>query len=433
MKKISKNVLLVSSVGLAGSAFAVTNTHPVFAANNAATNANSSQDVASAQTQVNEAQKEVDQTQSQLNAAEGQLSTANNNLDQKNADLQKAKEAVDNANSKVASASSDNSSAQSQLDKSQSDVDSANSDYQDAVKEDKDQQQKVADAESELKDKQGQLDEIHKKNSDINAQIDSTNSDINNYQSQISDLQKKKDELTPKLDAAQEALNAKQQKIDAATQDLQKAQKDLGEATSTNEQFPLPQSYIDYVTGKSIDWDTATKDLQEAAASYTSPFADGDASDNVYDDPSALSDSDRKRLNLYVKNLIDSINSQVGSTNKMTVTDGSLELAKRYTQKFQSSNEKLFRKNDAIKLAASNMGLVDYAVIGYDIAADRHRTTKMSEIAKAAFDLITQQLADPSTYKHIIDNNCYLSVAVTTQDDKFYVCFLPPAPSPYLL
>lgn len=61
MKKISKNILLVSSVGLAGSAFVVTNTHPVFAASNAATNANSSQDVTSAQTQVNDAQKEVDQ------------------------------------------------------------------------------------------------------------------------------------------------------------------------------------------------------------------------------------------------------------------------------------------------------------------------------------------------------------------------------------
>jgi|GEM_PF-6644623 len=61
MKKISKNILLVSSVGLAGSTFAVTNTHPVFVASNAATNANSSQDVASAQTQVNEAQKEVNQ------------------------------------------------------------------------------------------------------------------------------------------------------------------------------------------------------------------------------------------------------------------------------------------------------------------------------------------------------------------------------------
>lgn len=394
MKKILKNVLLVSSVGLAGYAFAVTNTHPVFAASNAATNANSSQDVVSAQTQVNEAQKKVDQTQSQLNAAESQLSTANNNLDQKNADLQNAKEAVDNANSKVASASSDNSSAQSQLDRAQSDVDSANS-------------------------------------------------DINNYQSQISDLQKKKDGLSPKLDAAQEALNAKQQKIDAATQDLQKAQKDLGEATSTNEQFPLPQSYIDYVTGKSTDWDTAKKDLQDAIANHTYPFTDGDASDTVYDDPSALSDSDSKRLSFYVKNLIDSIKSQVSSQNKLTITNSSLEYAKRYTQNYQNSKY-LFRKINAIDSASAEMGINQYAVNGNDIAANRqvtglsigymgtyysYGTTKMSEIAKAAFDLVTQDLANSANYNNIINSNGYFSVAVTTQDDKFYVCLLTINPS----
>ncbi|APG68018.1 SEC10/PgrA surface exclusion domain-containing protein [Lactobacillus delbrueckii subsp. lactis] len=447
MKKISKNVLLVSSVGLAGSAFAVTNTHPVFAASNAATNANSSQDVASAQTQVNEAQKEVDQTQSQLNAAESQLSTANNNLDQKNTDLQKAKDAVDNANEKVATASRYNSFIQSNLSEAQSHLDSANRDYQDAVKDNQDQQQKVADAQSDFKSKNNQLDEIQKKNNDINAQIDSANSDINNYQGQITDLQKKKDELSPKLDAAQQALNAKQPKIDSATQDLQNAQKDLGEATSTNEQLTLPQSYIDYVTGKSTDWDTAKKDLQDAIANHSYPFTDGDASDTVYDDPSALSDSDSKRLSLYVKNLIDSINSQVGSQGKLTITDGSLAYAKRYTQEYQNSNY-VFRKYNAIKSASSIIGLDEYAVTGYDIAANRqvtgwsqvaingyvhtyynYGTTNMSEITKAAFDLVTQQLADPSNYKNITDSNGYFSVAVTTQDDKFYVCLLTINPS----
>lgn len=444
MKKISKNVLLVSSVGLAGSAFAVTNTHPVFAANNAATNANSSQDVASAQTQVNEAQKEVDQTQSQLNAAESQLSTANNNLDQKNADLQKAQKAVNDA---TINEDANNALAQAAIDKAQSEVDYTNSEYQDAVKENNDRQKDLADAENDINDEQAKLDNIHKKNSDINAQINSANSDINNYQSRISDLQKKKDELSPKLDAAQEALNAKQPKIDSAAQDLQKAQKDLGETTSTNEQLTLPQSYINYVTGKSTDWDTAKKDLQDAIANHTYPFTDGDASDTVYDDPSALSDSDSKRLSFYVKNLIDSIKSQVSSQNKLTITNSSLEYAKRYTQNYQNSNY-LFRKINAIDSASAEMGINQYAVNGNDIAANRqvtgwsqisingymrtyysYGTTKMSEIAKAAFDLVTQDLANSANYNNIINSNGYFSVAVTTQDDKFYVCLLTINPS----
>ncbi|WP_201331106.1 SEC10/PgrA surface exclusion domain-containing protein [Lactobacillus nasalidis] len=444
MKKISKNVLLVSSVGLAGSAFAVTNTHPVFAASNATTSTSSSQDVASAQTQVNEAQKEVDQTQSQLNSAEDQLSTANSDLDQKNADLQKAKKAVNDA---TINEDTNNALAQAAIDKAQSEVNYANNEYQDAVKENNDRQKDLTDAENDINSEQAKLDEIHKKNSDINTQIDSANSDINNYQGQINDLQKKKDELSPKLDAAQQALNVKQPQIDAATQNLQNAQKDLGEAKSVNEQFTLPESYINYVTGKSTDWDTAKKDLQDAVASHTYPFTDGDASDTVYNDPSALSNSDSKRLSLYVKNLIESIQSQVSSQNKLTITNGSLEYAKRYTQDYQNSNY-VFRKYNAINAAATEMGINQSSVIGYDIAANRqvtgwsqvsingyvrtyydYGTTSMSEIAKAAFDLVTQELADPNNYKDIINNNGYFSVAVTTQDDKFYVCLLTINPS----
>ena len=204
----------------------------------------------------------------------------------------------------------------------------------------------------------------------------------------------------------------------------------------------LPQSYIDYVTGKSTDWDTAKKDLQDVVNSHTYPFTDGDENDTVYDDPAALSETDQKRLDFYVKSLIDSVKSQVGSTSKLTITDGSLEFAKRYTQEYQSSNY-VFRKYNAIKSASSIMGLDEYAVTGYDIAANRQvtsrsisiingyvynsyefGTTKMSEIAKAAFDLVTQELANPTDYNNIINNNGYFSVAVTTQDDKFYVCLL---------
>ncbi|MHC6247661.1 SEC10/PgrA surface exclusion domain-containing protein [Lactobacillus delbrueckii] len=255
-------------------------------------------------------------------------------------------------------------------------------------------------------------------------------------------MQQEKSESDAKLASAQSDLAEKKQKADSASQALQTAKKDLSSATSTNESLTLPQSYIDYVTGKSTDWDTAKKDLQDVVNNHTYPFTDGDENDTVYDDPAALSESDQKRLDFYVKSLIDSVKSQVGSTSKLTITDGSLEFAKRYTQEYQSSNY-VFRKYNAIKSASSIMGLDEYAVTGYDIAANRQvtsrsisiingyiynsyefGTTKMSEIAKAAFDLVTQELANPTDYNNIINNNGYFSVAVTTQDDKFYVCLL---------
>lgn len=98
MKKISKNVLLVSSVGLAGSAFAVTNTHPVFAASNASKKTT----VANDQAKVKSAQKSVDQTQSKLTQVQNDLNTANKDLAQKETELANAKSTAEAANSKVA-------------------------------------------------------------------------------------------------------------------------------------------------------------------------------------------------------------------------------------------------------------------------------------------------------------------------------------------
>lgn len=55
MKIFSKKLMLVSSVGLAGSAFAVTNTHPVFAASNTSKKTT----VANYQAKVKSAQKRL--------------------------------------------------------------------------------------------------------------------------------------------------------------------------------------------------------------------------------------------------------------------------------------------------------------------------------------------------------------------------------------
>jgi SEC10/PgrA surface exclusion-like protein len=443
MKKISKNVLLVSSVGLAGSAFAVTNTHPVFAANNASKKTT----VANDQAKVKSAQKSVDQTQSKLTQVQNELNTANKDLAQKETELANAKSTAEAANSKVAAPNKSNDEAQSALKQAQAATDSANSDYQNAVKDSTDKQKDLTDSQNKVTNLEKQLTDGEKNNNDIKQSVTEKNNKISDNQKTLSGLQQEKSESDAKLASAQSDLAEMKQKADSASQALQTAKKDLSSATSTNESLTLPQSYIDYVTGKSTDWDTAKKDLQDVVNNHTYPFTDGDENDTVYDDPAALSESDQKRLDFYVKSLIDSVKSQVGSTSKLTITDGSLEFAKRYTQEYQNSNY-VFRKYNAIKSASSIMGLNEYAVTGYDIAANRQvtsrsisiingyiynsyefGTTKMSEIAKAAFDLVTQELANPTDYNNIINNNGYFSVAVTTQDDKFYVCLLTIKPA----
>lgn len=416
MKKISKNVLLVSSVGLAGSAFAVTNTHPVFAASNASKKTT----VANDQAKVKSAQKSVDQTQSKLTQVQNDLNTANKDLAQKETELANAKSTAEAANSKVAAPNKSNDEAQSALKQAQAATDSANSDYQNAVKDSTDKQKDLTDSQNKVTNLEKQLTDGEKNNNDIKQKVTEKNNKISDNQKTLSGLQQEKSESDAKLASAQSDLAEMKQKADSASQALQAAKKDLSSATSTNESLTLPQSYIDYVTGKSTDWDTAKKDLQDVVNNHTYPFTDGDENDTVYNDPAALSESDQKRLDFYVKSLIDSVKSQVGSTSKLTITDGSLEFAKRYTQEYQNSNY-VFRKYNAIKSASSIMGLDEYAVTGYDIAANRQvtsrsisiingyiynsyefGTTKMSEIAKAAFDLVTQELANPADYNNII-------------------------------
>ncbi|PKZ83172.1 methyltransferase [Lactobacillus delbrueckii] len=403
--------------------------------------------MANDQAKVKSAQKSVDQTQSKLTQVQNELNTANKDLAQKETELANAKSTAEAANSKVAAPNKSNDEAQSALKQAQAATDSANSDYQNAVKDSTDKQKDLTDSQNKVTNLEKQLTDGEKNNNDIKQSVTEKNNKISDNQKTLSGLQQEKSESDAKLASAQSDLAEMKQKADSASQALQTAKKDLSSATSTNESLTLPQSYIDYVTGKSTDWDTAKKDLQDVVNNHTYPFTDGDENDTVYDDPAALSESDQKRLDFYVKSLIDSVKSQVGSTSKLTITDGSLEFAKRYTQEYQNSNY-VFRKYNAIKSASSIMGLNEYAVTGYDIAANRQvtsrsisiingyiynsyefGTTKMSEIAKAAFDLVTQELANPTDYNNIINNNGYFSVAVTTQDDKFYVCLLTIKPA----
>ena len=375
MRKISKNILLISSVGLASSAFAVTATHPVFAASNTSKKTT----VANDQAKVKSAQNSVNQTQSKLTKAQNDLNTVNKDLTQKETDLANAKNATEAANGKVAAPNKSNNEAQSALKQAQAATDSANSNYQNAVKDNTDKQKDLTDSQNKVTNLEKQLTDGEKNNNDIKQKVTDKNNEISDNQKTLSGLQQEKSKSDAKLSSAQNNLTEKKQKADSASQALQTAKKDLGSATSTNESLTLPQSYIDYVTGKSTDWDTAKKDLQDVVNSHTYPFTDGDENDTVYDDPAALSETDQKRLDFYVKSLIDSVKSQVGSTSKLTITDGSLEFAKRYTQEYQSSNY-VFRKYNAIKSASSIMGLDEYAVTGYDIAANRQVTSRSISI-----------------------------------------------------
>lgn len=202
MKKISKNVLLVSSVGLAGSAFAVTNTHPVFAASNASKKTT----VANDQAKVKSAQKKINQIQSKLKTAESQLNKANSDLSSKSAALQKAKKAVDAANSTIDAASA----AQIKSDQvNENLLNAADTEYLVALQANSTQQQKAANAESDLKSKHSLLDGINDED-DIDIVIEDIDNERMETQDSIEDYQYL-------IDSSREQLEAAQQRGDDAT------------------------------------------------------------------------------------------------------------------------------------------------------------------------------------------------------------------------
>lgn len=203
MKKILKDVLLVSSVGLAGSAFAVPNTHPVFAASSTSKKTT----VANDQAKVKSAQKKINQIQSKLKIAESQLNKANNALTAKSTDLQNAKKAVDTANGTIAYALS----VSIKLDQIKEEFSGGDLEYEYlvALQANNNQQTKAANAESDLKNKHSLLDGINDED-DIDIVIENIDNERMESQDSIEGYQHL-------IDSSREQLEAAQQRGDDAT------------------------------------------------------------------------------------------------------------------------------------------------------------------------------------------------------------------------
>lgn len=202
MKIFSKKLMLVSSVGLAGSAFAVTNTHPVFAASNTSKKTT----VANYQAKVKSAQKKINQIQSKLKTAESQLNKANSDLSSKSAALQKAKKAVDAANSIIDAASA----AQIKSDQvNENLLNAADTEYLAALQANSTQQQKAANAESDLQNKHSLLDHTVQ-DEDIDSLIEGINNDRMENQDSVESYQYL-------IKSSHEQLEAAEQSGDEAT------------------------------------------------------------------------------------------------------------------------------------------------------------------------------------------------------------------------
>ncbi|MGO1442451.1 MAG: hypothetical protein ACTHVJ_04455 [Lactobacillus delbrueckii] len=202
MKIFSKKLMLVSSVGLAGSAFAVTNTHPVFAASNTSKKTT----VANYQAKVKSAQKKINQIQSKLKTAESQLNKANSDLSSKSAALQKAKKAVDAANSIIDAASA------AQIKSAQVNenlLNAADTEYLAALQANSTQQQKAANAESDLQNKHSLLDHTVQ-DEDIDSLIEGINNDRMENQDSVESYQYL-------IKSSHEQLEAAEQSGDEAT------------------------------------------------------------------------------------------------------------------------------------------------------------------------------------------------------------------------
>ncbi|MGF0071838.1 SEC10/PgrA surface exclusion domain-containing protein [Streptococcus orisratti] len=372
-----------------------------------------------------------------INTAKEQVATATANVTATSAAQSTVQEAVNHQTAVVTQAEAKQTQASEAVNK-------ANSANEDA-------KQNLSTAETALTNAKVQEERAQKEVSAVEAEIaettaknQKTNEDI---QTQETALAKANDELKQANANKSEAIaqvNELQAEITAKENDIASVNNSITslkqkQDTAQSElsglgTYTLPQSYIDYVNGKSTDWDKAIEDLKNISNNYR--FVD--QYERGYSDPATITRDDSKNLNIYVASLINNILKQLGKS-EVKLAEGSLDFASDYTANFQDSNA-TFKVFVAGQAAAQKQNIDNWKIKNYGIQSNRTITgystifdqygmrteytyddTSLNKIRYAAYDLVDQYLKDPDNFKNITDVNGYLAVSVSSDDQNYYV------------
>lgn len=372
-----------------------------------------------------------------INTAKEQVATATANVAATSAAQSTVQEAVNHQTAVVTQAEAKQTQASEAVNK-------ANSANEDA-------KQNLSTAETALTNAKVQEERAQKEVSAVEAEIaettaknQKTNEDI---QTQETALAKANDELKQANANKSEAIaqvNELQAEITAKENDIASVNNSITslkqkQDTAQSElsglgTYTLPQSYIDYVNGKSTDWDKAIEDLKNISNNYR--FVD--QYERGYSDPATITRDDSKNLNIYVASLINNILKQLGKS-EVKLAEGSLDFASDYTANFQDSNA-TFKVFVAGQAAAQKQNIDNWKIKNYGIQSNRTITgystifdqygmrteytyddTSLNKIRYAAYDLVDQYLKDPDNFKNITDVNGYLAVSVSSDDQNYYV------------
>lgn len=382
MKIFSKKLMLVSSVGLAGSAFAVTNTHPVFAASNTSKKTT----VANYQAKVKSVQKKINQIQSKLKTAESQLNKANSDLSSKSAALQKAKKAVDAANSIIDAASA------AQIKSAQVNenlLNAADTEYVVALQENNNQQTKAANAESDLKNKHSLLDGINDED-DIDIVIE----DIDNERMESQDSIEGYQYL---IDSSREQLEAAQQRGDDATykqlvakneewkQELQKEQAKVDrykELIAVLETLPdKHQSLSEYFNSADSEVSEQKELAQKTAAKVQSAKAKLDAAQAAFNSAEQKANTAQAAANK-AQTELSSLKKQLQAAQE--AYDSAAKMQSSASKNVDTLKQKLAIAKANLALAKAELALVQAKKTTTKKATTKKKATKKASKKKVA-------------------------------------------------
>lgn len=372
-----------------------------------------------------------------INTAKEQVATATANVTATSAAQSTAQEAVDHQTAVVTQAEAKQTQASEAVNK-------ANSANEDA-------KQNLSTAETALTNAKVQEERAQKEVSAVEAEIaettaknQKTNEDIRTQETalakandELKQANANKSEAIAQVNELQAEITAKENDIASVNNSitsLKQKQETAQSELSGLGTYTLPQSYIDYVNGKSTDWDKALKDLTNASNTYQSVSQ----YDRGYNDPADINREDSKNLNVYVASLINNILKQLGKS-EVKLAKGSLDFASDYTANFQDSNA-TFKVFVAEQAAAQKQNIDNWKIKNYGIQSNRTITgystifdqygmrteytyddTSLNKIRYAAYDLVDQYLRDPNKFKNITDVNGYLAVSVSSDDQNYYV------------
>lgn len=378
-----------------------------------------------------------------INTAKEQVATATANVTATSATQSTAQESVDHQTAVVTQAEAKQTQASEAVNK-------ANSANEDA-------KQNLSTAETALTNAKVQEERAQKEVSAVEAEIaettaknQKTNEDI---QIQETALAKANDELKQANANKSEAIaqaNELQAEITTKENDIASVNNSITSLKQKQETaqselsglgtYTLPQSYIDYVNGKSTDWNKALEDLKNISNNYR--FVD--QYERGYSDPATITRDDSKNLNIYVASLINNILKQLGKS-EVKLAEGSLDFANSYTTNYQDSNY-VFKEYNAKQSAAVEQNLSTDNITSDAIRGERTRTgvkqsyysyngvygnkteyiyadTSLNIMRLTAQTLIDYNLKDLDNFKKITDMSGYLAVSVTSDENSYYITF----------